>query len=201
MESRALAVTGAFEFTPEVFPDERGHFVSPFQEAAFVDAVGHPLFPVAQASQSTSVRGVLRGVHFTLAPPGTAKYVHCARGSALDIVVDLRVGSPTFGVWDQVVLTGESFRSVYLPPGLGHTFVALEDDTVMCYLLSQRYHRENELALSALDPEIGLPLPSDLPLIYSERDREAPTLAQARALGMLPDYGECLRIEDTFRRL
>ncbi|MGW0591226.1 dTDP-4-dehydrorhamnose 3,5-epimerase family protein [Streptosporangium sp. NPDC002607] len=200
MKSRALAVTGAFEFTPEVFPDERGLFVSPFQEAAFVEAVGHPLFPVAQTSQSASVRGVLRGIHFTLAPPGTAKYVHCTRGSALDIVVDLRVGSPTFGEWDQVVLTGESFRSVYFPPGLGHAFVALEDGTVMSYLLSQRYRKENELALSALDPEIGLRLPEDLAPIQSERDREAPTLAKARALDMLPDYKECLRIEETFRQ-
>lgn len=201
MESRALAVTGAFAFTPETFPDERGLFVSPFQEAAFVEAVGHPLFPVAQASQSRSVRGVIRGIHFTLAPPGTAKYVHCTRGSVLDIAVDLRVGSPTFGVWDQVVLTGESFRGVYLPPGLGHAFVALEDDSVMSYLLSQRYRKENELALSAFDPEIGLKLPADLALIQSERDRAAPTLAEARAAGMLPGYEECLRIEDTFRQV
>lgn len=201
MESHALAVTGAFEFVPEIFPDDRGLFVSPFQEATFVDAVGHPLFPVAQTSQSISVRGVLRGIHFTLAPPGTAKYVHCARGRALDIVVDLRVGSPTFGAWDQVVLTGESFRSVYFPPGLGHAFVALEDDTVMSYLLSQRYRKENELALSAFDSEIGLRLPADLALTQSDRDREAPTLAEARALGMLPDYEKCLRIEDTFRQV
>lgn len=200
MRHRELAVGGAFEFTPEVFPDERGSFVSPFQEAAFVDAVGHPLFPVAQASQSVSVRGVLRGVHFTPTPPGTAKYVHCVRGRALDIIVDLRVGSPTFGVWDEVTLSGENLHAIYFPPGLGHAFLALEDDTVMSYLLSQRYRRENELALSPFDPELGLRLPEDLVPIQAERDREAPTLAEARALGVLPDYDRCLRIEETFRR-
>jgi len=197
---RELAVGGVFEFIPEMFPDERGVFASPFQEAAFVDAVGHPLFPVAQTSQSTSVRGVLRGVHFTPTMPGTAKYVHCVRGRVLDIIVDLRVGSPTFGVCDEVVLSGKNLHSIYFPPGIGHAFLSLEDDTVMSYLLSQRYRKENELALSPFDPELGLRLPEGLVPIQAERDRVAPTLAEARALGVLPDYQRCLRIEEAFRR-
>jgi epimerase EvaD len=96
MESRRLSVDGAFVFTPRVFPDDRGLFVSPFQESAFVDAVGGPLFPVAQTNHSRSRRGVVRGIHYTVTPPGTAKYVYCPRGRSLDIVVDIRVGSPTY---------------------------------------------------------------------------------------------------------
>ncbi|WP_405145029.1 dTDP-4-dehydrorhamnose 3,5-epimerase family protein [Sphaerisporangium sp. NBC_01403] len=200
MRHRELAVTGAFEFVPETFPDDRGAFVSTFQEAAFAEAVGHPLFPVAQASQSTSKRGVVRGVHYTLAPPGTAKYVYCTRGRALDMVVDLRVGSPTFGRWDQVELAGDTCRSVYLPPGVGHAFAALDDDTVVCYLLSREYRKKNELAVSVFDAEIGLRLPSGRDPILSERDMLAPTVSGAAERGMLPRYEACLAVEKGFGR-
>ena len=97
MKVRELAVAGALEFTPNVFPDERGYFLSPFQGPAFSEATGNTHFPVAQTNHSRSKRGVVRGVHYTLTPPGCAKYVYCPKGSALDIVVDIRVGSPTFG--------------------------------------------------------------------------------------------------------
>ncbi|CQR60390.1 dTDP-4-dehydrorhamnose 3,5-epimerase family protein [Streptomyces leeuwenhoekii] len=197
MRSRRLAVDGAFEFTPCVFPDERGLFVSPFQEAAFIEATGSPLFPVAQTNHSRSRRGVVRGVHFTATPPGTAKYVYCARGEALDIVVDIRVGSPTYGRWDAVLLDQRHFRSVYLPVGVGHAFVALRDDTVVSYMLSRAYVPEHELAISALDPALGLPVPADTEPIQSDRDRAAPTLAEAEAQGLLPDYATCSGIEHT----
>ncbi|MEV0387448.1 dTDP-4-dehydrorhamnose 3,5-epimerase family protein [Nonomuraea sp. NPDC050643] len=198
MKARPLSVAGAFAFTPEVFPDPRGVFVSPFQEAVFAEVVGHRLFPVAQTSQSSSRRGVIRGVHYTLAPPGTAKYVCCTRGSVLDFAVDLRVGSPTFGAWEQTELDGEGYRSVYFPPGVGHAFVTLEDDTVITYLLSERYVRENELAISPFDPAIGLPMPAGPAPLRSERDRLAPTLEQAGKLGLLPDYAACLKAELRF---
>ncbi|WPR54410.1 dTDP-4-dehydrorhamnose 3,5-epimerase [Streptomyces sp. S399] len=197
MRSRRLAVDGAIEFTPRVFPDERGLFVSPFQEAAFLEATGSPLFPVAQTNHSRSRRGVVRGVHFTATPPGTAKYVYCARGRALDIVVDIRIGSPTFGRWDAVLLDQRDFRSVYLPVGVGHAFVALEEDTVVSYLLSRAYVPEHELALSALDPALGLPIPDDTPPLLSDRDQAAPTLAEAGERGLLPDYAACRSLEHT----
>lgn len=195
MRGKELAVAGAFEFTPTVFDDDRGAFVSTFQEPAFVRAVGHPLFPVAQASLSVSRRDVVRGVHFTRTPPGTAKYVCCPRGRALDIVVDLRVGSPSFGRFDTVELSPTNFHAVYFPVGVGHAFVALEDDTVMSYLLSLSYAPENELALSVLDPALNLPIPEGITPVLSERDRIAPDLAEARAAGLLPDYRECLAID------
>lgn len=200
MESRKLSVEGAIEFTPRVFDDERGIFLSPYQESAFTDATGgHTLFRVAQTNHSRSRRGVVRGLHYTLTPPGCAKYVYCARGRTLDIAVDVRVGSPTFGTWDAVLLDTEVFRSVYFPVGVAHGFVALEDDTVVSYLLSGEYVPEHELALSILDPELSLPIPGDIEPVLSERDLAAPTLEKAAAEGLLPDYAECLAIDRALR--
>ncbi|MEU5289078.1 dTDP-4-dehydrorhamnose 3,5-epimerase family protein [Streptomyces sp. CA-278952] len=196
-EFRPLNVEGAFAFTPKVFPDERGLFVSPYQEEAFEEAVGHRLFHVAQTNHSLSSRGVVRGVHYTTTPPGVAKYVYCPRGRALDIIVDIRVGSPTFGQWDAVELDPASFRTMYFPVGVGHAFVALEDDTVMSYMISGTYVAEHELALSPLDPALGLPIPDDITPLLSERDAAALTLEQARERGLLPDYAESRRIEAT----
>jgi 5-epimerase len=186
MKARELAVGGAWAFEPEVFTDDRGLFVSQFQESVYVEAVGAPLFAVAQASTSVSRRGVARGVHYARTSPGCAKYVHCSRGRVLDIVVDLRVGSPTFGAWDSVELSADSFRGVHIPAGLGHAFVALEDDSTVCYLLSRGYRPDDELAVSPLDPELDLPVPADA--VLSERDRVAPTLGRARAAGLLPVF-------------
>ncbi|MCK9868088.1 dTDP-4-dehydrorhamnose 3,5-epimerase [Nocardiopsis dassonvillei] len=195
MQARELNVVGAYEFTPQVFPDHRGLFVSPFQEKTFIEAVGHPLFRITQTSHSKSKRGVVRGIHFTITPPGTAKYVYCPRGRSLDVVVDIRVGSPTFGKWDAVELNQETFRSIYLPVGVGHGFIILEDDTVMSYMLSGEYVAEQERALSALDPELGLPIPRGMEPILSERDQIAPTLSAALAQNALPDYEHCMAIE------
>jgi 5-epimerase len=197
MTSRDLTVRGARVFTPQVFSDQRGIVVSPYQESAFVEAYDHRLFPVVQVNHSQSRRGVVRGIHFTATPPGTAKYVYCGRGRALDLVVDLRVGSPTFGRWDAVTLDPVDFRGVYLPVGVGHAFVALEDDTVVNYLMSDRYLAARELAVSPFDPRLRLPLPHGLELIVSERDQMASTLAEAAVAGLLPDYDTCRRIEQS----
>jgi len=192
MKARKLAIDGAIEFTPTVFPDKRGLFASPLQEPAFSEAVGAP-FPLSRTIHSTSHRGVMRGIHFTTTPPGCAKYVHVARGRALDFVVDTRVGSPTFGQWDSVELDELSFRAVYLAPGLGHAFVSLEDNTIMSYLCSARYVPSEELSIDMLDPAVGLPLPDGIEAIRSDRDTAAPTLADALAQGLLPDYEYCQR--------
>jgi 5-epimerase len=196
VKAEKLAVEGALVFTPEVFHDQRGLFVSPYQEQAFVQAHGGPLFPVAQTNHSRSRRGVVRGIHYTVTPPGTAKYVYCAAGEAVDIVVDIRVGSPTFGKWDAVPVNPREFRAVYFPVGVGHAFVSLADDTVMSYMLAGPYVAENEKAISAFDSELGLPIPDDIEPIVSDRDRVAPRLAEAAAAGLLPDYHRCQAIEE-----
>ena len=191
MKARELGVVGAYEFTPQVFADDRGMFVSTFQASAFEAALGRELFPVRQMSFSLSRRGVVRGVHYTTTPPGCAKLVHCPQGTVLDVVVDLRRGSPTFGRWDSVVLDREGARSVFFPVGVGHMFVALADDSVMSYALSEEYVADNERSISVLDPELNLPIPSDIEPVLSHRDTVAATLAEALEAGHLPEYTTC----------
>jgi epimerase EvaD len=198
MQVRELAVPDAYEFTPRAFPDNRGLFVAPFQESAFLEAVGYPL-RVAQTNHSVSQRGVVRGVHFADTPPGQAKYVYCPSGALLDVIVDLRVGSPTFGRWDAVRVDATEYRAVYVAEGLGHAFVALEDDTVMSYLCTTGYHPGGEHGISPLDPALRLPWPTDVELILSDKDTHAPSLAEAEAAGLLPSYADCLAHYDELR--
>ncbi len=195
MIARELGIPGAFVFEPESFPDDRGAFVSPLQASEFAKAVGHPPFPMAQVSHSVSRRGVVRGPHFTRTPPGVAKYVFSPWGKVLDVVVDIRLGSPTFGRWESVVLDRENPCAVYLPVGVAHMFVALADESVMTYLLSSEYIAANELAISPFDPVLGLPVPEDIEPVLSERDRRAPTLAEAKSAGLLPQYEMSMDIE------
>ncbi|HVK22440.1 MAG TPA: dTDP-4-dehydrorhamnose 3,5-epimerase family protein [Actinokineospora sp.] len=191
MQARELKVPGAFEFTPRTFPDSRGVFVSPFQGDVFADATGHRL-TVAQTNHSRSRRGSIRGLHFSEVPVGQAKYVYCPSGALLDFVVDVRVGSPTFGVWDAVQLDPVDFRAVYVPEGIAHGFVALADDTVISYLCSIGYSPGTEHGITPLDEELALPWPADIEPILSEKDMTAPTLAEAAASGLLPKYEDCL---------
>ncbi|NDL56887.1 dTDP-4-dehydrorhamnose 3,5-epimerase family protein [Phytoactinopolyspora mesophila] len=193
MKVRALEVDGAVEFTPQVYPDERGLFVAPFQGAAFSEATGLTML-LAQSNHSRSRRGVVRGIHFTRTPPGCAKYVYCARGAALDIVVDLRVGSPTFGRWDSVLMDQLDLRAMYFPVGVGHAFVALEDDTVMSYMITSGYVPDDELAISVLDPELALPIPDDIDPVLSERDKDAMSFSTAAEQGLLPEYARSQEI-------
>lgn len=198
MKVRELAVKDAYEFTPQQFPDHRGLFVAPFQESALVEAVGHPM-RLGQTNHSVSRRGTIRGVHFADTPPGQAKYVYCPRGALLDVIVDLRTGSPTFGRWDAVRLDSVDFRAVYVAEGLGHAFIALEDDTAMSYLCSTGYNPSAEHGVSPFDPDLGLPWPSGVEHIVSEKDAEAPTLSQALAAGLLPRYDACVEHYDSLR--
>jgi epimerase EvaD len=189
---RALGIDGALELTPRVFGDDRGSWVTTFEQRTLIEATGHPL-PLVQAAVSTSRRGVVRGVHFTRTPPGMVKYVCCVRGRVHDFAVDLRIGSPTFGRFDDVELDGRHPRAAYLPMGVGHVFEALEDDTTMVYLMSGGYVPEQELAVSPVDPALGLPLGREP--VLSDRDRAAPTLAVAERLGLLPTLDECRAAE------
>jgi len=188
MQARELKIPGSFEFSPSVFPDDRGMFVAPFQERAFADAVGHGL-RVAQTNHSESRRGVVRGVHYADVPPGQAKYVHCPRGRLLDVLVDIRVGSPTFGAWDAVELSPEKFNAVYVPEGVGHALMALEDGSATSYLCSEGYNPKAERTINPLS--MDLPWPTDITPSLSPRDAAAPTLEEARAAGLLPSYEEC----------
>jgi dTDP-4-dehydrorhamnose 3,5-epimerase len=188
-----LAVPGAWRFTPPVFPDARGVFAAPFQGEEFRAAVGHRL-TLAQANTSVSRRGVLRGIHYADVPPGQAKYVHCVAGAVLDVVVDIRVGSPTFGRWDAVRLDPESMTAVYLSEGLGHAFLALDEGTTVTYLCSTPYDPTAEHGVDPLDAALALPWEQYVAsgdLVLSDKDRAAPSLAEARAAGLLPTIEAC----------
>lgn len=195
MQQHDLQVAGAWAVTPPVFFDDRGSFVSTYVDHDHRAIAGHELFGVAQVSFSRSSAGVVRGVHFAATPPGQAKYVWCSYGTVLDVVVDLRRGSPTFGVWDSVLLEATAGTAVYLPVGVGHAFLALEDNSSMTYLLSASYIPANELALSVHDPQLALDPQMRASNAMSHRDRGAPTLAELDEAGRLPDYRTCLRLE------
>lgn len=188
MNVRPLTVPGAWELTPVVHADARGEFFEWFTDPGFTAFAGHR-FDLRQANCSVSRAGVLRGVHFTQVPPGQAKYVTCVRGAVFDVVVDLRMGSPAFGSWDAVTLDDTSHHSVYLADGLGHAFLALEDDSTVSYLCSAGYDPAREHTVNALDPALSIDWPlSGGELILSDRDRVAPTLGQMRAQGLLPSW-------------
>ena len=190
MEIRELAVRDAYVVDLVPHGDARGRFTEWYRADVLSGALGFPL-TLAQANHSISGRGVLRGVHFALVPPGQAKYVYCPAGRVLDVVVDVRVGSPTFGVHDAVVLDGDRPRAVYLAEGLGHAFVALADRTSVTYLVSTGYSPGREFGISPLDPALDLPWPAGLELELSAKDRAAPTLEEARAQGILPTMEQC----------
>lgn len=190
MEIRELSVQDSYEITPHKHPDDRGVFLEWFKEEAFVKAIGHP-FRLAQANCSVSRRGTLRGLHFAEVPPGQAKYVTCLSGVVLDVVVDIRTGSPTFGSWDAVTLDDNDRRAVYVAEGLGHAFLSLTDDSVVSYLCSTGYAPGREHCVHPLDPEVGIRWPEGMELLLSPKDAAAPGLREAHAAGLLPSYDAC----------
>ncbi|MDX2522631.1 dTDP-4-dehydrorhamnose 3,5-epimerase family protein [Streptomyces europaeiscabiei] len=192
---RELTIPGAFEIVPEVHGDQRGLFTEWYRFDRLAEAVGRPL-RLAQANLSVSARGVVRGIHFADVPPGQAKYVTCVRGAVLDVVVDLRVGSPAFGRWEGVRLDDVERRAVYLAEGLGHGFCALTDGATLTYLCSTTYRPIGEHAVHPLDPGLDIEWPADAPQL-SDRDAAAPSLAEMAEKGLLPSHANCLAYSDS----
>jgi dTDP-4-dehydrorhamnose 3,5-epimerase len=190
MDFRPLAIEGAWEVTPRQFPDARGMFAEGFRADKLAAHIGH-LLAVRQTNISVSVAGAVRGIHYAALPPSQAKYVTALDGVFLDFVVDLRVGSPTFGEWDCVRLDTLDRRAVYLSEGLGHALACLENGTAF-YLCSEVYDPVGERAITPLDPTVGLVLPGGPAPVLSPRDTAAPSLLEAREAGLLPDYEDCL---------
>ncbi|HLU76208.1 MAG TPA: dTDP-4-dehydrorhamnose 3,5-epimerase [Nonomuraea sp.] len=183
---KPLGIDGAWTHTPVVHGDRRGAFLEAFR------ADGLPRrFDVAQVNCSVSGRGVLRGIHFADVPPGQAKYVMCVSGAVLDVVVDLRVGSPTFGRWETVLLDDEERTATLVAEGLGHGFIALTDRATVMYLCSTPYAPAREHGVHPLDPALGIAWPDGLEPVLSEKDAAAPTLAEALSAGLLPSYRRC----------
>ena len=199
MKVRELAVPGAWEITPQLHADSRGVFLEWFADPGFTAFAGHR-FDLRQANCSVSSAGVLRGLHFAQLPPSQAKYVTCLRGAVFDVAVDIRVGSPTFGQWDSVLLDDRTRRSIYISEGLAHGFLALQDDSTVIYLCSSLFNPAREHTIRATDPALGIEWPSDLPPVLSDRDAEAPTLDEVRAAGLLPAWDETRAFIDDLRR-
>jgi dTDP-4-dehydrorhamnose 3,5-epimerase and related enzymes len=196
---RELAIPDAYVFTPVQHADERGVFLEFYRFEALASAVGHSL-DLRQGNISVSQRGVVRGVHYALVPPSQAKYVHAPTGAFLDIVVDIRVGSPTYGRWESVLIDDVDRRGVYLAEGLGHVLVALSDGATASYLTSAVFDPEREKAINVLDPELGIEFPFDRDALrLSPKDLEAPGLAEAADLGLLPTWDECKAYYDSLR--
>ena len=198
MRVEELSVPGSWAFTPQQWPDPRGVFLEWFKAPVVREVLGFDL-TVRQANHSLSQRGTLRGVHFADVPPGQAKYVYCTRGAVLDVIVDLRVGSPTFGASEAIRLDDADRRGVYLSEGLGHAFLALSDDADVTYLCSEPYRPDREHGVHPLDPELDLPWPAGVQRLLSAKDDAAPTLAQAQASGLLPSYAACVDFYETLR--
>lgn len=169
------------------FADSRGRFQELTRTDVLEEIIGYPV-RLEQVNVSVSHRGVIRGIHVVARAPGQSKIVTCVRGSMLDIAVDLRVGSPTFGRFEMVALDDEMSASVYLGPGVGHAFVATAEHTCVLYQCSTLYTPGSELAVNVLDPHLGIPLTTGFDPILSENDRAAPTLAELLAQDMLPRY-------------
>ena len=188
MDITPLSIAGAFAITNTVHGDERGEFVEWFRADHLKNSTGVD-FSAIQANLSVSQKGTLRGIHFADVPPGQAKYVMCPTGAIHDFIVDIRVGSPTFGKWEAVTITAKDRNAVLLDVGLGHAFVALEDGTTVTYLVTDRYRPEAEHAINPQDSDLGLEFPfAGDELLVSTKDREAPSLADALSSGMLPKW-------------
>jgi len=197
MKIEPLSIEGAWKFTPDQHGDERGVFLEWFKGGSFETTVGHRL-DVQQANLSTSAAGVLRGVHFAEVPPSQAKYVTCPSGAVLDVVVDLRVGSPTYGRYETVLLDDVDRAAVYISEGLGHAYLCLEDGSAFLYLCSAPYAPGREHGVNPLDPELGIEWPTTgrdgrpLTPVLSPKDTAAPGLTEAADRGLLPSYQSAL---------
>ncbi|QGU06369.1 dTDP-4-dehydrorhamnose 3,5-epimerase [Corynebacterium occultum] len=183
---------GVLHSRPKIHPDSRGVFNEWFKASAFEEATGYP-FDLQQANLSTSTAGVLRGLHYAEVPPGQAKFISCVAGRILDVAVDVRRGSETFGRHIAVELSAENREGLYIPVGFAHGFLALEDSTV-AYLTSSEYLPGVEHAIDPFDAELGIDWP-DMDYLLSEKDQKAPSLQKA----LLPEFDECRAFENLLR--
>lgn len=188
MQIRELKIPDSYEVTPKQFGDERGLFLEWYRFDRLEETIGHSL-SLAQGNTSVSKRGVVRGIHFADIPPSQAKYVTATHGAVLDFVIDIRVGSPTFGQWDSVLLDDQDRRAIYIAEGLGHCFVALSNNATVSYLVTSTFNAPREHGINPLDPTVDLEfgLSSD-ELLLSSKDTEAPSLEEAEASGILPTW-------------
>lgn len=190
VQVQPLSIDGVWEFTPKQRPDDRGVFLEAFKQSTFTETVGHQ-FSLQQMNISISRAGTVRGIHYADVPAGQAKYVQCLAGRILDVVIDIRVGSPTFGTWDAVELDDVDRKGLYVAEGLGHAFCALSESATVGYLCSEPFSPTREHGVHPLDPALNMPWPDGQNSLLSPKDAAAPLLADAQAAGLLPSYEDC----------
>jgi dTDP-4-dehydrorhamnose 3,5-epimerase len=176
MKVTPLAIDGAWLIEAPTYPDNRGLFREWFKVSE-IEKSKIPFFDIKQANTSISGKGVIRGIHYSSELSGQSKLVSCTAGSALDVVVDLRIGSKTFGHHEKVNLTDSNGLTIFISSGLGHGFQSLEDNTAVTYLLSREYSPDDEFGVNPLDDELSIQWPI-AEKILSERDMSAKGLNQ-----------------------
>ena len=168
---------GVFILEPTVFEDHRGFFMESYNKREFEELGLN--FNFVQDNHSLSTKaGTLRGLHYQLNPKAQTKVVRCLRGAIYDVVVDIRIGSPTFGQWVGVILSEHNRRQIVVPKGFAHGILTLTPNTEILYKVDEYYSPEHDRAIRWNDPEIGIEWPTSEPIL-SEKDKNAPTLKEA----------------------
>ena len=186
MELTPLRIEGAWLAESPIWKDDRGFFREWFKSENIKAATGRD-FGIEQANISLSSKGTLRGIHYSIAPRGQAKWITCVSGSIQDVIVDIRPDSKTFGQWVDVELKGDSGKAVFISEGLGHGFLALEDNTAVAYLVSTPFSPTDEYEINPLDEKIGINWGIEISdLKISDKDKAASTLAERMIEGKLP---------------
>ena len=179
MKYTETEIPGVWIIEPKVFGDARGYFMEAYKKTEFEQFIGTCNF--LQENESGSSQGVLRGLHYQLAPYAQSKLVRVINGTVLDVVVDIRKGSPTYGKHITIALSGENKRQVFIPKGFAHGFYVLSETVVFTYMVDNPYSPTHERGICFDDPEIGVDwqLKPEFPLLVSEKDKNAPLLKNA----------------------
>ena len=186
MKITPLGIEGVWVAESPIWSDERGFFREWFKSESIKTTTGRD-FGIAQANISLSSKGTLRGIHYSIAPRGQAKWITCVSGGIKDVIVDIRPDSSTFGQWIDVELHGNSGKAVLISEGLGHGFIALEDNTAVAYLVSTPFSPSHELEINPLDEKMAINWGMQLKdLKISEKDKNAPTLTERLIEGKMP---------------
>jgi dTDP-4-dehydrorhamnose 3,5-epimerase len=189
MEFREFEIRGPFEIIPRKIEDDRGYFSEIFRLDIFSEHA--PVVEFVQDNQSLSVRrGTIRGIHFQSHPRGQGKLVRCLAGKLLDVAVDLRRNSPTYGHWLSVILSPEDNNQLWVPVGFGHAFCTLEPNSVISYRVTNYYSPEHDKGVAWDDPDIGIEWPdiADQDTL-STKDRAQPRLVELPAYFSMGDNG------------
>jgi dTDP-4-dehydrorhamnose 3,5-epimerase len=189
MKVTPLKIDGAWIIELKKFEDDRGFFYESFRDDIAKEYIGRQ-FKIKQSNTSVSKKGSIRGIHYALVPPSQAKYVQCQQGSIVDYVIDIRVGSPTFSQFVEVELSATNPQAIFIEEGLAHAFVALEDETVVTYFVSENYNPEREKGINPFDSDLNIKWP-DINLELSEKDKLAISLKEAQVQNLLPMFDDC----------